>query len=133
MKAINRLYQYFDYKKIKPTRLEKELGLSNGYLGIQLKREADIGSAIIEKLINNCLDLNINWLITGHGNMLVDNYTDRVLSDSKPPGYVCQDCKNKDELIAVLKDQVNTFKKLVKNLESEKSSHDDEQKRKAAS
>ena len=39
MKAIERLYQYLDYKGVKPTRFEKEIGLSNGYLGTQLKRK----------------------------------------------------------------------------------------------
>jgi len=49
MKAIQRLFQYFEFKHIKPTRLERDLGLGKGYLGLQLKREADIGSSILEK------------------------------------------------------------------------------------
>ena len=70
MKAINRLYEYLDYKNVKPTRFEKEVGLSNGYLGTQLKRKADLGESILNKIIDNCLDLNTEWLLTGQGSML---------------------------------------------------------------
>lgn len=70
MKAINRLFQYFEYKGIKPTRLEKELGLSNGYLGIQLKRNADLGSGVVESIVNYCRDLDVEWVITGRSNMI---------------------------------------------------------------
>jgi Predicted transcriptional regulator len=70
MKPIERLMQYFDFKSIKPTRFEKDTGLSNGYFGTQLKRNADIGTGILEIIIDNCLDLDIIWLLTGKGEML---------------------------------------------------------------
>lgn len=70
MKAINRFFEYLDFKGIKPTRFEKEAGLSNGYLGTQLKRNADLGESILNKLVDNCLDLNFEWLIFGKGDML---------------------------------------------------------------
>ncbi len=72
MKAINRLLQYLEYKEIKPTAFEKVIGLSNGYLGVQKKRNADIGEGVILKLVDNCLDLSLNWLILGEGSMLKD-------------------------------------------------------------
>lgn len=70
MKAIDRLYQYLELKSIKPTVFEKEVGLSNGYLGTQRKRNADIGEAVFVKIINYCRDLSLVWLITGEGQML---------------------------------------------------------------
>ena len=70
MKAIERLYKYIDYKGYKPTRFEKELGLSNGYLGTQYKRSADLGESVFNKIIDYCLDINPEWLLTGHGTML---------------------------------------------------------------
>ena len=70
MKAIERLYKYIDYKGNKPTRFEKELGLSNGYLGTQLKRNADLGESVLNKIIDYCLDINPEWLLTGRGEMI---------------------------------------------------------------
>jgi len=71
MKAIDRLYEYLDYKSIKPTNFEKELGLSNGYLSIQKKRNADIGESVLKKITDYCRDLNPTWLLTGNEEMLL--------------------------------------------------------------
>lgn len=139
MKAIARLYQYFEYKHIKPTRFEKDLGLSNGYLGSQMKREADIGSSILEKIIVNCLDLNIKWLITGEGNMLSDKGNSvvcdlRIEPKSDYSGSLgCELCKTKDVLIEVLRRQVNTQLEMINYLKELKSPREEGQKRKAVS
>lgn len=70
MKAINRIYQYFEYKKIKPTRFEKEVEISNGYFGTQLKRNSNLGEGVLSKILTSCADLNPSWLLTGEGSML---------------------------------------------------------------
>ncbi len=70
MKAIERIYQYLEYKGLKPTVFEKEIGLSSGYLSVQKKRNADIGETIVNKINDNCRDINITWLLTGEGEML---------------------------------------------------------------
>ncbi|MEI6143115.1 MAG: hypothetical protein WCP85_27810 [Mariniphaga sp.] len=117
MKAINRLFEYFEFKHIKPTRFEKDYGLSNGYLGVQLKREADIGSSILETIIKNCSDLDIIWLITGSGNMLMDgyevdstnNHEEIELSDDEPSSD-CTHCKKKEQIIAKLQKELKLQK-----------------------
>jgi len=43
MKAINRLYEYLDFKGVKPTYFGEKIGLANGYLSTQRKRGADMG------------------------------------------------------------------------------------------
>jgi hypothetical protein len=88
MKAIERFYQYLDHKRIKPTRFEKDNGLSNGYLGTQLKRKGTLGEKILNKIIDNCLDLDPVWLLTGKGDMLIcspypENSSINVLNDTR--------------------------------------------------
>ncbi|WP_264537681.1 helix-turn-helix transcriptional regulator [Flavobacterium sp. N1736] len=73
MKAIERFYQYLDNKGIKPAPFEIVSGLSNGYLGTQLKRRGNLGEEILNKIIDNCLDLNPVWLLTGKETMLKTN------------------------------------------------------------
>ena len=70
MKAINRVIQYIDSKGINNSPFEKKCGLSNGYLGTQLKRNADLGEGVLNKILDNCLDLSPEWLLTGRGEML---------------------------------------------------------------
>lgn len=72
IKAIDRLYEYLEYKGIKPTNLEREIQLSNGYFSIQRKRKADIGETALKKITDYCRDLNPTWLLTGNGEMLLD-------------------------------------------------------------
>lgn len=70
MKAIDRLYIYLAEYNLKPTVIEKAIGLSNGYLSAQKKRNADMGEGIINKVIDYCQELNPEWLLTGQGSML---------------------------------------------------------------
>lgn len=72
MKAIDRFYEYLAEKSLKPTNVEKEIGLSNGYLSAQKKRNADMGEGMMLKVIDYFQDINPMWLLTGEGNMLKD-------------------------------------------------------------
>jgi hypothetical protein len=44
--------------------------LSNGYLGKQLARNADLGEGVMNRILENCPDIDSNWLLTGKGEML---------------------------------------------------------------
>lgn len=70
MKAIDRFYEYLAEKSLKPTTIEKEIGLSNGYLSAQKKRSADMGEGMMLKVIDYFRDINPMWLLTGEGSML---------------------------------------------------------------
>jgi hypothetical protein len=41
--------------------------LSNGYLGKQLLRNVDLGEGILTKILENCPEINPEWLLTGKG------------------------------------------------------------------
>lgn len=73
MKAIERLKQYIDYKGFTNSSFEKKNELSNGYIATQLKRNADLGEGVLIKILDNCLDLNPLWLLTGKGSMLKED------------------------------------------------------------
>jgi len=72
MKIIDRLFEYIDYQSIKIYPFEQRIGVSNGYLSKQRARKADIGESILCRILENCPDLNVDWLLTGLGNMLRD-------------------------------------------------------------
>ena len=70
MKAIERLFEFLDYKGIAPTRLEKETGISNGYFRLQLKNGGDLGEEKLKIIVEYFRDLNPIWLLIGTGEML---------------------------------------------------------------
>lgn len=113
MKAIDRIYQYFDYKNIKPTRFEKDFGFSNGYFGTQLRRKADLGESVLLKIIENCLEIDVEWLITGNGSMLKENDVSTV---NEPQSTYETD---KDEIIALLKGRIADKEEIIERLKTE--------------
>jgi len=88
MKAIERLFEYFDYKGIKPTAFERKSGISNGYLALTLKRKGDMGSAIVSKIIDNCTDLSQEWLMLGKGEMLKTVEGPDIVGEPDMPEYI---------------------------------------------
>lgn len=78
MKAISRVKQYIDYKGISNSSFEKKNALSNGYIGTQLKRNADLGESILNKILDNCLEINPEWLLTGKGEMIKSKQAGKV-------------------------------------------------------
>ena len=71
MKSIERLLQYIDYKGLNKRTFEVNNDLSNGYLGKQLSRNADLGEGILTRILDNCPYLSPEWLLTGKGEMII--------------------------------------------------------------
>lgn len=112
MSTIERIFQYFDFKGVKYTHAERELELSNGYLGKMKSRGASIGSEIIEKIVLRYQDINPEWLITGSGQMLRGSITPK--DESNLPSGPCKQCELRDKIIsqqaktiALLEDKIN--------------------------
>ena len=71
MRLIERLQDYLVHSNISAYAFEHTFGLSNGYLGKQLKGKGAVGSDILERIKENYTDLSIVWLVTGRGKMFV--------------------------------------------------------------
>lgn len=69
MKAIERMYIYFNDRNIKPSVFEKELGFGSGYFSVQKNRNADMGESVLVKILDKCRDINPIWLLLGQGEM----------------------------------------------------------------
>lgn len=75
MRLIDRLQQYMVFYHISAYAFEHTCGLSNGYLGKQLKGKGAVGSDILERIKMNYTDLSLVWLVTGKGSMLLSPAT----------------------------------------------------------
>lgn len=100
MKAVLRLKEYIDFKGLNNSFFEKQNDLSNGYIATQIRRNADLGEGVIKKILDNCLDMDPVWLITGKGDMLKQENpekltvrrlkTDKIIDNQDIPLYDVQ-------------------------------------------
>lgn len=76
MNSTDRFFKYAYYKKLNMSRLERECGFSKGYLGKQKVQGSDMGIRKIAAIKAYCPDLNLEWLVTGLGDMQIRNEND---------------------------------------------------------
>lgn len=68
--TIQRIKQYIDFKGVRVSAFEREVGMSNGSFASQLKNNKTIGLDKLENILNRYTDINIEWLLTGNGDMV---------------------------------------------------------------
>lgn len=79
MSTKDRLYSFIDLKKISPKAFEGTVGLGNGFVskvGFSIRKEK------LDLISNTYPELNINWLLTGEGDML-KNTNDKQIDKMK--------------------------------------------------
>lgn len=81
MEVKERILEFCDFMKIRPTRFERMCGLSNGYLN-KLRHEPSREK--LEAIFAVFPQLNKQWLLTGIGNMLLpSNVTTNNISTTR--------------------------------------------------
>ncbi|MDR1594429.1 MAG: helix-turn-helix domain-containing protein [Prevotellaceae bacterium] len=75
MNAKERLRKFVEYKGMGRNRFEEIVGISSGYLST---KSPSVGSEIIERIVHIYHDLNIEWLVTGHGKMIKTPYWNEI-------------------------------------------------------
>lgn len=116
MKSIERLMQYIDYKGLNKRAFEVNNDLSNGYLGKQLSRNADLGEGILTKILDNCPDLSPEWLLTGKGEMIISNLE---IEEIKKPSQNSSGDGLKDRYILLLERTISSLEEKIKGLSAE--------------
>lgn len=76
--AKGRLLEYLDCKDIKKAEFYRTTGLANGFLD----KNDNIGSDNIEIIVSKYPEINLSWLVTGNGEMLVKNDGGCVLTQT---------------------------------------------------
>ena len=75
---VSRIMQIIDYKHINKRKFYKETGLSNGFLD----KVKDVGVSKIENILSAYPDINPIWLLTGKGNMLLEEPEQSIPTNS---------------------------------------------------
>ncbi|MDH6354679.1 hypothetical protein M2132_001008 [Dysgonomonas sp. PH5-45] len=105
--AIERLIDFIDYLKSDRrggrTNFERTVGISEGYITNALKKKASIGTEVISKIGVAYPELNVNWLLTGEGQMLKTKDNNR--SEQAIEKYIQE--------IEALKIRINDLEKII--------------------
>lgn len=72
-KTINRIIKFIEYLDISVRQFDISIGAANGYTLRMEKNHASVGSDVIERIVNKYPKLNLVWLITGKGSMLIED------------------------------------------------------------
>ncbi len=125
MTAKERILQYLDYKEISQYDFSKKTGLSNGFL----KAGNNITSDNLKILSTIFLDLSIEWVVTGEGDMLrepVERPYPSQGEDENPDSQVREGrpsygkrSTEKDEIIKALQKLVTTQEDLIHSLKAQ--------------
>jgi len=70
--TVSRLKEYVDYKGISINKFSISVGASNSYFNKAFQQNTSIGSNRIESILRTYPDLNAHWLLTGKGQMIIE-------------------------------------------------------------
>jgi hypothetical protein len=85
LKTINRLMQFIKHVGLSARQFDISIGAANGYTLRMSKNNASVGSDVIENILQAYPNLNVEWLITGEGEMLKENEEELILDYEKLP------------------------------------------------
>lgn len=77
-----RLKQLIDYYGISTNLFSQKIGVSEGAIRKILTQNTTIRSDTLEKISQNFTEINMDWLITGRGEMLLKNLQEVGSSES---------------------------------------------------
>ena len=103
------MLMYIDFKQIKKSEFYRKTKLSNGYLD----KVKELGSDKVESIISIFPDINLEWLLTGRGEMIKKEPTSEKFvpfDDARIKTLEAEISQLKDKLIATLEENTRLQK-----------------------
>lgn len=107
-----RLESFIEFKKISKSEFGRTIGVSAAYITSMRK---SIQPDKVKRIALSYPDLNINWLLTGNGQMLKD---DKIVVPIPPPS-ASHDVEIYKKLVASLEETVASQKLIIQKLTDE--------------
>jgi len=122
-----RILQFIDFKGINKNVFYKKTGLSNGFLD----KTGSIGVDKLEKILNSFPEINVEWLITGNGQMIkkaiylqrkdFDNELNEPIETMGRVYFLLKDIEHLKEKIKEVERERDFYQSLIKPPPIEKS------------
>lgn len=112
-----RIIKYINYKLINKTQFYNDLDIKRGLLDTD-KLKATIPDTVIAKILVTYPDLNIVWLLTGEGEMLVKEEMTEPISPQQND-FIYKMYQEKEQQVQKLTEELRAMERKVGNLEAE--------------
>ncbi|MEG0851895.1 hypothetical protein ACHRVK_16880 [Flavobacterium plurextorum] len=118
--TLQRIKQYLDYKDIRVSAFEREIGMSNGSFASQLKKNKTIGLDKFENILRRYSDINLEWLLKGTGHMInLDAFRDEPVIYYKTEKLDKDEAVNYKDLAEARKETIESLQKVIQYLEAQ--------------
>lgn len=118
--TLQRIKQYLDYKGIRISAFEREIGMSNGSFASQLKRNKTIGLDKLENILRRYSDINLEWLLKGTGSMIkLDAFREEPVIYYKTEKVDKEEAVNYKDLAEARKETIESLQKVIQYLEAQ--------------
>lgn len=107
-----RIIQYIESKGFSVKEFLEKTEIKRGFLDSD-KLKATVSDIFITKIIAKYPDINLEWLVTGRGEMLKNTYS------LKPTTYQHDNIEDKNYMIEVQKKLIEKLEKEVKELQKQ--------------
>jgi hypothetical protein len=124
-----RLLKMIDYLELSVRSFESVCGLQRGNIS-NMTEKSTIGSDKLAKIIDVFPIFNVEWLLTGQGEML--RKATPNAADSEKKDKVCEKCAEKDKTIEAMQTTIATQATLIEYLKEMNGSLDVAQKKSSA-
>ena len=116
-----RIKEYIDYKGVSVRSFEMKSSLKNGAIYRVIKNGTSLNGDSITSLSKEWKDLNLNWLMKGEGEMLIDAPVvkepiveyHKATEKEDELSWCKEALKRADEHIALQKEMIDTLKKMI--------------------
>jgi len=116
-----RIKQYIDYKGLRVRSFEIKSSLKNGAIYRVIKKNTSLNGDSIAAIGRKWKDLNLNWLMNGVGDMLIEptmfnepiHVYNKDLNISKEYIWLKEAIKRADDQIELQKDMIKTLKLII--------------------
>ena len=108
MSIAERISQFIESQSVSVNSFEKTIGASNGLIRKSIANNTEIQGKWLTQIAENYPNLNVEWLLTGRGQMLKP--------EGKNADTACALCAEKDRTIAALTDQIEAKDEIIRLL-----------------
>ncbi|MEP3387117.1 MAG: hypothetical protein ABJO02_02960 [Reichenbachiella sp.] len=116
MKIIHRILKFIQNESISSDQLKSSLGLGKDALQLAVSEDGSVSTDVLEEICKQYPQLNPIWLVTGKGEMLIDDYHEigKAIENVESQDGIYNVIAGKDIEIQLLKEHIEGLNELIK-------------------